>query len=156
MLFRDENTIKPKDNSVLGNLLEVYLILGLFDKFDSKIEMYKKMSVESSEELTYLYLLTLEYLAKEHLGEARKYARNTIQFVNDNPGVRDRFYWSNDDLLRSDLYGLLSKNTQDFINNFFNYLKRQLVDEQEKRFVEGHYEDIVVAQTGEEVQKLKQ
>lgn len=140
--YEEANAIKPKDNAVIGNLLELYLILGMYDLFDAKVKNYMKYSLESSDALTNMYLNALRSLIVEHMRDARQQIKKTIEFVNKNPGIRERFHWSNDEFIASDAYRVLDISTQKIITNYFAYLRRQLGGSQELRFTEGNYEDI--------------
>jgi len=140
--YEEANAIKPKDSDVIGNLLELYLILGMYEQFDTRAQNYMKYSLEPTNALTHRYLFALRSLVVEHMRDARNEVEKTIQLVNENPRIRERFHWSNDEFISSDAYRVLDESTQKIITNYFAYLKRQLTTEQEQRFIEGHYDNV--------------
>jgi hypothetical protein len=138
--YKEANSIKPDDVRVLGNLLELNIVLGNFDEFDTKITHFKRISLEESDELAHFYLLALRHLIKEYLGEARTSIEDSIKFVNDHPGCRDKFHWTNDEVIQSDAFLKLTSQTKKLIVNHFAYLKGQLSPEEEGIFVSGDYD----------------
>ena len=140
--YEEANSLKPKDPNLLGNLLEVYLMLGLFDEFDTKIRMHEKYAIEIGDKLANTYLSTLRSLAAEHMRDARNKIQKTIEFTNENPTSRERFNWVTDEFTARDTYRTMGETTRRMTSNYFAYLKRQLTPDQEKRFVEGSYEDV--------------
>ena len=141
--LKEAHAIKPKDNAVTADLLELYLILRLEDDFDVLIEAYGNNFIEESDQLIHQYLLTLKPLLNEHMREGKAQIIKLIQLVNDNPNIRERFHWNNETLLASDTFRLLSsENSRKILTNLYAYLNRQLNNDQEKSFVEGKYDNI--------------
>jgi hypothetical protein len=145
MKFEEAHAIKPKDTDIIADLLELYLILGMYDKFDNKVDSYIKFSVESRNQLTYQFLLALRSLSVEHIREARERIKATVDTVNKTPNIREGFIWSLDEYIASDAYRVLTTNTQKIISNYFAYLKRHLSPEQERNFVSGNYDNVETA-----------
>lgn len=140
--YEEAYAIKPTENAVLGNLLELYLIMGKYDKFDDNLPTYQKNTVEKSEILVSKYLLTLKALIREHMQEARELIAESINFVTENPKARETFHWRNDELKSSDSFGVMSESAQTMALNYFAYLKRQLSTDEEAMFVSGEYEKL--------------
>lgn len=138
--FEEAHSIKPKETDVMANLLETYLICGMYDKFDSKISMLERHAIEDRAKLNHFFLACARQLVIEHMSEAKMEIKKSIEFVNDNPRVRDRFSWSMDEMMASPAYLALGESTRKVYSNYFAYMKRQLSDEAEARFVAGHYE----------------
>ncbi len=138
--YKEANSIKPDDAKVLGNLLELNIVLGNYDEFDAKVAHFKRISLEESDELAQFYLLALRHLMKEYLGEARPSIEASIKFVNDHPGCREKFHWSNDEVIQSDAFLKLTSQTKKLVVNHFAYLKGQLSPTEEETFISGDYD----------------
>lgn len=143
--LKEAYSIKPKETSVLGDLLEIELMLGLYDEFDSKIENYRRASLEEVEQLIYLYLYSLRYLVREHNSEARPYIEQSIEFVGTHPNIRELFSWSNESLVNSPAFQRLGLSSKIMAINHFSYLSRQLTDPEEAIFIGGTYDTPTVA-----------
>lgn len=139
-LFEEAHAIKPKEVNLLGNLLEVYVILGFYDKFDAKVKLYEKNVIEDNDKLAVPYLYSLRYLMEQRIGDAEHHISTAIAFVNDKPSVRQRFTWSNEELISSDSFEKLQPSVKKIVKNLFNFLKQRLVSEDEVKFKSGNYE----------------
>lgn len=64
--LEEAHRIKSKDVTLLSNLMELYLILGLYEKFENKVAHYRRITVEESEELILLYLIVLKEVMQDH------------------------------------------------------------------------------------------
>jgi hypothetical protein len=138
------DAIRRKDPLVLGNLLEYYLIMGDFDKFDKKVEAYRASIIEENETLSYFYLKALRNLLKEHLSEARTTIAECVAFVSAEPDIRNRYRWSFKELYDSASYKNLNTNTKKILDNLIKYLQqsqqKQLTPDQETKFNNGEYD----------------
>ena len=70
--WEQAHLIKRKDSDTLADLLETYLIVKNFRKFDEKIKELEKLIVEESDSVTFHYLRAARYLLVENLGEAKE------------------------------------------------------------------------------------
>lgn len=138
--YKEAHSLKPNEPLVLGNLLEILLMLKMYDEFDIKIERYKKIIIEKSDELIYMYLLGLRYLVREHNGEAKEPIADAVKFIIENPDTRDLFNWSNDPLINSEIFQKLGVSSQKIIINYFAFLQNSLNSAEEKLFIQGSYE----------------
>ena len=137
--LEEAHTIKPKDIGLLANLMELYLILGLFDKFETKTRHYRRHIIEEKEELILLYLKCLKELVQDHPKDAKLKIKDVVKYVNSHPRSRDTLGWNNKELKLSDPYKLLSKETKEIADNLVAYVTDKLDTENEAKFVEGNY-----------------
>ncbi len=134
--LKEAHSIRPGEMRLLGNLMEVYLVLGYFDEFDAKATRYRRQAKDEGHKLTLHYLLCLKELIREHLKEAKIQIKATVKYAVDNPNSREGMNgWRND----SDLYSNLSPESKKHIDNLLNYVTKKMSAEHEKQFIEGDF-----------------
>lgn len=140
LYFEEAHAIKPKEVNVLGNLLEMYVILGFYDKFDGKIKYYEKNVIEDADKLAVHYLRSLRYLFEQRIGDAEQHIALCVNHVKEKPKVRRQFTWRNRELKNSDAFKKLQSSTRKLIDNTFAFLKQELSNEDDEKFKSGNYE----------------
>lgn len=137
--YEEAYSINPKDFSLLAELLEVYLCIGEFKKFDEKIGRLEKLIVEDYEKSTVAYLKVCEHLFKQDLGSAKTELKSYIDLVQKDPEVLEQFRWDLSDIRKCDLCKELDGDVKTIFENLVNYLHKNLDEEKKKRFETGDY-----------------
>lgn len=137
--LEEAHRIKSRDVGLLGNLMELYIILGHYEKFDSKIAHYQRIAVEEAEELVLLYLIALKEAVRDRPKDTKIKIKDVIQYVTNHPHARDTLGWSDNELVKCEDYKLLSTESKDLAKNTLYYVTEKLDEEQEVRFTEGDY-----------------
>jgi len=137
--LEEAHSIKPKDLGLLSNLLELYIILGLYDKFNSKIAHYKRNIVEEREEVLLLYFITLKEIVQDHPKDAKAKVVDIINYVTNHPRSRNTLGWANSELKGSEAYKLLSAETKTLSDNVVAYITGKLSADDEQKFTDGDY-----------------
>lgn len=138
--LQEAHSIKPKEIDPLGDLLELYLLVGRFEDFDVKINYYKRIAIEESHELVHLYLLALRNLFKEHAKEAKQSIKDAVHYVQAHPSIKGKFIWRIEECIKSDAFSKLEPRTQKMIVNLHAYLTSKLEAEEVKTFEAGKYD----------------
>jgi hypothetical protein len=137
--LEEAHAIKPKDLTVLSNLLELYIIEGVYEKFDGKVSHYRRSIIEETDELTILYLLALKELVQDHPKDAKEKIKDIIQYVTLHSRARDTFGWNNKELKQSETYKSLSTDTKTLADNVLAYINKKLDEDKELRFADGDF-----------------
>lgn len=137
--YEEAYSINPKDFSLLAELLEVYLCIGEFKKFDEKIGQLEKLTIEDYEKSTIAYLKVCEHLFKQDLGSAKTELKSYIDLVQKDPEVLEQFRWDFSDIRKCDLCKKLDGEVKTIFENLVNYLHKSLGEEKKKRFETGDY-----------------
>jgi tetratricopeptide (TPR) repeat protein len=134
-----------EDNKIALELLELYLIIGNFLKFDESIKNYniggmlKKIISEPEDELILNYLLSTRYLLVENLGEAKNFIRQAIKIREEKLSKNHRPLWDFNDLRTSNIYQGLRGESRKILDNFLRYLENVLDEEQKEKFEKGNF-----------------
>jgi len=137
--LEEAHSIKPKDLDLLSNLLELYLIVGLYDKFDSKITHYRRNELEDREEVLLLYLIALKEIVQDHPKDAKLKVDDIIAYLTTHPHARDTLGWNNKELKGSETYKLLSSETKSLADNIVKFVSGKLSKDDEQKFFDGNY-----------------
>lgn len=137
--YEEAYAIDPKDFSLLAELLEVYLCIGEFKKFDEKIGRLEKLIVEDYEKSTVAYLKVCEHLLKQDLGSVKTELKSYIDLVQKNPEVLERFRWDFSDICKCDSYKNLEGDVKAIFDNLVSYLNKKLDEDKKKRYENGDY-----------------
>lgn len=137
--YEEAYAINPKDFSLLAELLEVYLCLGDFRKFDEKINQLEKLVVEDYERSTIAYLRACKLLFKQDLGSAKTEIKSYIELLAKKPSTILLFRWDFSDIHLCDLYLKLDGEAKTIFDNFVGYLNKNFDEEKKKRFESGDY-----------------
>lgn len=137
--YEEAYAIDPKDFSLLAELLEVYLCIGEFKKFDEKIGRLEKLIVEDYEKSTVAYLKVCEHLFKQDLGSAKTELKSYIDLVQKDPEVLEQFRWDFSDIRKCDLCKELDGDVKTIFENLVNYMHKNLDEEKKKRFETEDY-----------------
>lgn len=137
--YEEAYSINPKDFSLLAELLEVYLCLGDFKKFDEKIIQLEKLIVEDYERSTLAYLRICERLFKQDLGSAKTELKIYLELVVKKSSTLLLFRWDFSDIRTCDLSTKLDGESKTIFENLLDYLNKGLDNEKKKRFEAGDY-----------------
>lgn len=137
--YEEAYSINPKDFSLLAELLEVYLCIGEFKKFDEKIGRLEKLIVEDYEKSTAAYLKICEHLFKQDLGSAKTELKSYIDLVQKDPEVLEQFRWDFLDIRKCDLCKKLDGEVKAIFDNLVSYFNKNLDADRKKRFEIGDY-----------------
>lgn len=137
--LEEAHSIKPKDLGLLSNLLELYIILGLYDKFDGKIAHYRRNEVEDREEVLLLYLITLKEIVQDHPKDAKVKIGDITSYLATHPQARNTLGWANAELKGSEAYKLLSSETKTIADNVLAFVTNKLSSGDEQKFLDGNY-----------------
>ncbi len=137
--WEQAHLIKRKDSDTLADLLEVYLIVKNFRKFDERIKELGKLIIEESDTVTFHYLRAIRYLLVENLGEAKERIKNLINFTKENPRSLEIFSWEFDDIKNSDTYTKLHGESKIIFDNLASYLDAKLNEEESQKFEGENY-----------------
>ncbi len=126
--------VDPKDESVIVNLTELYLILNDFKKFDLKIKLIKSNGfLESSDEIIYSYLKAAKYLLKQELGEAKKVIKD---MVTKTKGESWSKIWNFHDIKDSETFKRLDGESKTIFSELIEYIQDATGVEKRKAFEE--------------------
>lgn len=137
--YEEAYSINPKDFSLLAELIEVYLCIEEFKKFDEKIVRLEKLVVEDYERSTVAYLKICKHLFKQDLGTAKTELKSYLDLVQKEPSTLILFRWDFSDIRKSETYKKLTGEIKTIFDNLMSYLNRNLDEEKKKRFEEGDY-----------------
>lgn len=137
--YEEAYAINPKDFSLLAELLEVYLCLGDFRKFDEKINQLERLVVEDYERSTIAYLRACKLLFKQDLGSAKTEIKSYIELLAKKPSTILLFRWDFSDIQVCDLYVKLDGEAKTIFDNFVSYLNKNFDEVKKKRFEGGDY-----------------
>lgn len=137
--LEEAHRIKPKDVSVLANLMELYVIIGLYEKFDNKVVHYRRVAIEEAEELTLLYLIAFKEAVRDRPKDAKAKIKDITTYVSNHPHARDTLGWGDGEFVESEVYKLLSSESRQLAKNCLNYVTNKLSSDDEIRFAEGNY-----------------
>lgn len=136
--YEEAYSINPKDFSLLSDLLEIYLAIQDYKKFDAKINQLEKLRIEDYEWSTLVYLKTARYLFEQNLGIAKTEIQTYINLVKEKPQCLTIFRWDFSDIKGSDVYKRLDGESKIIFDNFISYLNKELDDTKKKQFEEGN------------------
>lgn len=137
--YEEAYAINPKDFSLLAELIEVYLCVEDFKKFDERITQLEKLVVEDYEKSTVAYLKVCKHLFKQDLGSVNNTLKTYIDLVQKEPGALLQFRWDFSDIQKSGVYKKLDGEVKTIFENLVNYLNKNLDEEKKKRFESGDY-----------------
>ncbi len=140
--LEEAHKIKPKDFQALANLLEMYLLLKDFEKFDLKIKSLEKIILEKTERAILFYLKILRFTLVEDLGKTRGLIKELVDFVREGDVVLTPSHWGFGDLQGSDVYLKELKTTGrgNILDNVVKYLNRSLSPDDRGQFESSNYE----------------
>jgi tetratricopeptide (TPR) repeat protein len=134
-----------QDSKIALELLELYLLIGNFLKFDETIKNYrvggtlKKIILEPEDELILNYLLSTRYLLVENLGEAKNFIRQAIKIREEKLSKNHRPLWDFNDLRASNIYQSLNGESKKILSNFLMYLENVFDEEKREKFEKGDF-----------------
>lgn len=137
--YEEAYFINPKDFSLVAELLEVYLCVGEYRKFDEKISWLQRLVIEAYEKSTVAYLKICQHLFKQDLGSAKTELKNYIDLVQKDPEVLVQFRWDFSDIRKCELCKKLDGDVKTIFDNLIMYLNKNLDEEKKKRFENGDY-----------------
>jgi tetratricopeptide (TPR) repeat protein len=130
-------SIKRKNPTTLGNLLEVYAIKGDYDKIEERIEMLKRITPPERQEIPFI-ILTAMYLFKGYLNDANDSIEETIRIIQ----AKNRPYhsrWEFNNLKRSPRYQALQGDTKKLFDNYAAFVLAEMTEDNRNKFVSGDY-----------------
>lgn len=137
--YEKAHTIDPTDFPALCNLLEIYLMLGEYSKFNEKIAILEKEAIAPQEETIAHYLKITKYLFQEDLGEAKSLLSDLVSMVKDKPESLVAFSWDFSDIVQAEPYKKLEGDCKKTIDNLRKYLNKSIGEEQKNAFEKGDY-----------------
>lgn len=132
--YEKAHQISPKDADVLGDLLEVYLIISKNEKFQKLLPTYEKNIIEDRERIIYRYLIVVELLLRQYLKDACEKLKECVEFIRSRPTSPFPLLWDFGDLKNSEVFKRLSGESKKIFENFLAYLSDKLDVEKKKRF----------------------
>ena len=137
-IYEQVASIDVKNFYNMAELLEIYLFQKDFTKFDEKISLLRKNTLDERDSLILFYLKISRYLLKENLLEAKEEINKLIIFSKKNP----RFFniWDFSDMRSSATYTNLSDGeVKKILDNLIQYLSASMSPENKTKFENGNY-----------------
>lgn len=132
-------SLQPKDFKTLGNLMEAYLIDGQYDKFDAKLPLLNKCTLEEYQKISICYLEIAKFLLQKRIGEGQDKIKECIEMIKNNPDLLRKNVWDFSDMQKSELYKKLSGEVKTTFDNFIKYLEKQMDEKQKFEFEGGNF-----------------
>jgi len=132
--YEEAYLINSKDFSLLAELLELYLAIQDYQKFDNKITYLERLQIEDYEQSTLYYLKIAKYLFKQDLGSTKTDLKKYLKLVKEEPSTLIHFSWDFQDIKKSEPYNKLDGEVKIIFDNFIIYLSKKLDEIKKKRF----------------------
>lgn len=132
-------SIDSKDYSTIAELLEIYLAIQDFQKFDEKLPLMKDVILEDYERITLYYLKITKFLLKQDIGSGKGELEGLLSFIEEKPSALVHFSWDFSDIQKTDVFKKLDGESKNILQNLIKYLLKQLNDDEKKQFEEGNF-----------------
>lgn len=135
--YEEAYLINSRDFSLLAELLELYLAIQNFNKFDEKISFLEKLRIEDYEWSTLYYLKITESIFEKNLGQAESTLKEYLKKSKKNPLILMHFSWDFSDIRKSEPCKLLKGDLKTIFDNFIVYLNKGFDDVKKTQFENG-------------------
>lgn len=134
-IYEEIHSISPGNFNILADLLELYLIQRDFDKFDKKITLLEKESLDKKDDLMVLYLKIAKNLVKEHIADVRNDIDALVELRRKHKGIL--IGWDFNDIKTSECYPKTG-DAKLIFDNLISYLTN-MTEEKKAIFESGEY-----------------
>lgn len=133
------HSASPTNQVVLSDLLELLLIQGDYDRFDSHIPRLSDLAVEAHERVHPHMLTAMRYLLVQDLGRARDALLAAVKPMRTCRSKGHTSGWSFSDIHHAESYKKLSGDFRKIFDNLELYFSSRLPEDKITRFEGGEF-----------------
>ena len=137
--YEEAYLINSRDFSLLAELLELYLSIQNFNKFNEKIHFLEKLRIEDYEWSTLYYLKIAQCILKKDFGSAEKTLKEYLKKSKKDPLILMHFNWDFSDIRKCEPCKLLKGELKTIFDNLIVYLNKGFDDVKRLKFENGDY-----------------